>query len=590
VLAVAELQTYPDGPNVFEFQGRFLPNELALIPGLSVGLYGCGVQHFRLLQDGKGAQRLKVALVNAYQLIRNFLASRQGTSARTVDLSVVTLSCRSRIARFAATFSRAPPLTFTSSGIAIADRPHSIDSMLHCSDIANMPAKVLSHVDGGEYAKQLRYARFQRETPMRLIVRTALVFGAVFVSTCASTPRSTMLVPSRTTIPELEKLSREANTTADAITVNRETYLIQLDGAGAQALTGRNIGDNRSRDNSGNIVRIPFDELALVYYPSLRLPRPEKYPLLPIVGAAEQRLSCDELAVELGRTGAIRWYARRQGAMPFTESEAVVQHTKNAGIFAAKVALSAVIVGSLAFGGGGDVFDGEHAPPVMASVEAFRWAVTAADRRELGLLRLKRDHHCAAQDASAGADLSILEQIEQSNNELSAKRVTDQQQMDLQTRLLDLLDPPHEDSAAAAKRIAHQLFQGDGDVLAVFSDAVWYPNASETSILKAATLEQTGVVIITKSSVAFLRGSLPTDASRGTTEADLRIPYSAIVAIGVKGCSLTWFSGFCAATITQTGGRIDWFGIPNREWAGLDRPKTEAAAEMLRSAVRAFGR
>ena len=41
----------------------------------------------------------------------------------------------------------------------------------------------------------------------------------LLASACASTPKSYMLVPSRTTVPELEKLSRQSGTTVDVLTV-----------------------------------------------------------------------------------------------------------------------------------------------------------------------------------------------------------------------------------------------------------------------------------------------------------------------------------------------------------------------------------
>jgi hypothetical protein len=47
-LAIAQLQTNPDSPNVPEFQGRFLSDQLAFVPGLAAARYD-GCQHLELL-------------------------------------------------------------------------------------------------------------------------------------------------------------------------------------------------------------------------------------------------------------------------------------------------------------------------------------------------------------------------------------------------------------------------------------------------------------------------------------------------------------------------------------------------------------
>ena len=159
--------------------------------------------------------------------------------------------------------------------------------------------------------------------------------------------------------------------------------------------------------------------------------------------------------------------------------------------------------------------------------------------------------------------------------------------MDLQTQLLDEFDPPHEDREVAEKRVAEQLFPADGDVLAVFSNVAWYPNASGASVMQADTRRQSGAVVVTQRSVALLWGGLPSDAGAGLGAADVRIPYGDIASIGMKESYAFWF---WAVTITQVNGRVDWFGIPSREHPQLmDRSQTQAATEALRSAVRAFG-
>src|SRR5207244_1682980 len=181
--------------------------------------------------------------------------------------------------------------------------------------------------------------------------------------------------------------------------------------------------------------------------------------------------------------------------------------------------------------------------------------------------------------------------VEDSRRALAAATLTDQQQIDEQTRWLDKFDPPHEDKGVTAKRTAQLLFPAAENVLAVYGKVNWYPNAPDTSFIKLDTIAQSGAVIVAQSSIAFLRGGLPTDASdAGKPEGLIRIPYSDIASIGIKGSSSSWFWGFCAVTVTQTNGRVDWFGIPSREHPGLtDCPETKAAAAALQSAAHSPG-
>jgi hypothetical protein len=90
-------------------------------------------------------------------------------------------------------------------------------------------------------------------------------------------------------------------------------------------------------------------------------------------------------------------------------------------------------------GGGGWI----SAPPTPADLEAFRWAITAADRREVGLLQLKRDRLCSARSIPSGelTDLDVLSKIESTRRALDAHQLSDQDQMKQQTEFLDLLDP-----------------------------------------------------------------------------------------------------------------------------------------------------
>jgi hypothetical protein len=74
-----------------------------------------------------------------------------------------------------------------------------------------------------------------------------IALTCLLASACASTPKSYMLVPSRTTVPELEKLSRQSGTTVDVLTVNREERRFLLDAGDGAALTGHDLDVRRRR-------------------------------------------------------------------------------------------------------------------------------------------------------------------------------------------------------------------------------------------------------------------------------------------------------------------------------------------------------
>jgi hypothetical protein len=267
----------------------------------------------------------------------------------------------------------------------------------------------------------------------------------------AATPKTYMLVASRTTVPELEKLSRQPGTTVDVLTVKRESrHLVLADGNGT-ALVGRDLDAATQTEALSAEVRIPFNEVALVYHSTGRTPDKDVYPSLPSVGKEDNQLSCSELDTEIARAGAIRWYARQYDVLPFTAHESAIQHEKN---FLKYVGVTAwIIVGAPHIGGqaGADATDramgrgsaSSVASRSYASTEAYRWAITAADRRIIGLLELKQKQSCASQPAQSGgeADLEILTHVQESREALATALISDQEQMRRETQLLDRFDP-----------------------------------------------------------------------------------------------------------------------------------------------------
>ncbi|MBV8341254.1 MAG: hypothetical protein JO173_02625 [Gammaproteobacteria bacterium] len=292
------------------------------------------------------------------------------------------------------------------------------------------------------------YASEHPEVGLRLIPRIAAqMLSAVLVvgGMAGCTPQTHMLVPSYSNVAELNALAHKSNVVADGLTVGRKECVLRLDGKGGGAFSGQDVTVNYPPETSPEVFRIPFEQLALVYYVAVRAgnkgapsygPVKESYPSLAAVGAVERGLDCSALDVEVARAGAIRWYARQSGAMPFTEHEALVQHGKNA---AKDVGLTVI---ALLFAVGGGISP-LHSSGATVSVEAFRWAVRAADRRELGLLQLKRARDCPARTTPGGdnTDLEILTQVEGNRAALKAGEISDLIQITRQTQLLDRLDP-----------------------------------------------------------------------------------------------------------------------------------------------------
>jgi hypothetical protein len=201
--------------------------------------------------------------------------------------------------------------------------------------------------------------------------------------------------------------------------------------------------------------------LALVYYADPaqqwvsqrdRMPTKPSYPTLRAPDAGDGALACDGLAVELARAESLRWFARNEGAMAYTDKQRLERHAAN---FAEDVAITAaVIIMVAAAGGGGAGLGGGGAssgPPEDPSHrtlesqvggERLRWAVTAADSRILGLLRLRRDKGCAERPTlvAGRSDLQNLLAIEDLRRE-SAARPSDEAMMHEVTHLLDELGP-----------------------------------------------------------------------------------------------------------------------------------------------------
>ena len=388
---------------------------------------------------------------------------------------------------------------------------------------------------------------------MRIVIRCVFAsLAATLLGACASTPKSTMLVPSRTTVTELEKLSHQAGTSVDVLTVNRKEWDFQLDAGDGSALIGHDHGE---------VVRIPLDNLALVYYSAAEMPKWDVYPSLPEVGPAERGLSCDELDVELSRTETVRWYARTQGALPFVAHERAALNAEKA---LKGVGEAAWVVLEMYGGYGGSGGRGQGGP----NLDAYRLAVTGADRRIIGLLDLKRKGSCAAQQARQGGetDLALLSQIEESRQALAVKQITDQEYSSRKTALLDLFDPLLPEAVAA----------GVAGPMQGYERVTWYSSVDATANLKAliTQLGLRGGIKLTDEELEF-QPEPGADAPLGDA-VHLRYAEVANVVVADHG---QWRG----VVVTGRDGRKDTFCIA--KGLGIDLERTRVVGELLKSMV-----
>jgi len=408
---------------------------------------------------------------------------------------------------------------------------------------------------------------------------------------CSLTSKTAMVVPSGKAAPDLVKLSHQAGATADVLTVKREPLRLRLNESDGNALQGLDL-DELARSGRRVAVRVPFDELALVYDTTGAIPHEATYPSLPVAGADEQKFSCEEADLELQRTEAIRWYARQQGGTPFSTHEIARQHEKKAIYYAAIVLLAAAVASAECAHGLSHGCSPSMPPmgppptPRVISLQAFRGSVNAADSREIALLQIRREKSCPAQATyqEGDTDLAILERIEQAQREVVAHKLSEVEQLRQQTRWLDELDPQFDDAGARMRSLVRSLLPTDGPVAAFFGKARWYSNVAHISYIRADSQGLSGSVVITSTSIAFVDGGLADSAATGSaTGTVLRIPYSEIAVVDA-GQILP--SGAVAVSITLASGQVDRFEILAKSSFGkVNQSRGRHAGEVLRKAV-----
>jgi hypothetical protein len=287
-----------------------------------------------------------------------------------------------------------------------------------------------------------------------------LLIGAGLAA-CSSIPEPKMLVASSANKQQVQALAGKTGTVADVLTIDGEEHYFVIGPSQDGTLGGQRINPAAGRTIPDEDVSEPFETLAIVYYleqPKRKhapvpgyedrhtIPNKYAYPKLPTPGALEQGLSCDALSVDLARAEAVRWFARNEGAMGYTEQQAALRHVTNAAEYTAITALVVLVVAA-----GGYVPDFSPAPPPdpnrslksQIGEENLRWAIMHADARIVGLLKLRRDKGCAEQPTlvDGNGDLQNLAALDGLAHDSTAQHMSADARMHEQTRLLDELGP-----------------------------------------------------------------------------------------------------------------------------------------------------
>jgi hypothetical protein len=479
-----------------------------------------------------------------------------------------------------------------------------------------------------------------RESTAKLLL--VMVLGAAAAG-CASMPTPKILVPTNgVSAEQVSSLGQASGSVVDVLSTDgEETYLL-LESVTGGALTGRPI-DVISRDApEDRKITIPVNEAALVYYvkpassaatraaaakavptgePRPGFPVKNSYPELPSAGSSEAKLSCADLDAELSRTEAVRWFARNEGLMGYTPTQVLAHHAATTAIV---IGVTVLVVGAAGgggaagFGGGGFNFSGsgptvqpDPAGSLRDQVGAgqLRWAITAADVRVAGLLRIKRDKGCAGRSTLVddASDLRLLQQFDGLRE--GAQRLSGVALLHEQTRLLDMLGPrPLPEGRLADCSAFHcdnSVDQGETSVTVVelrgrvpeladehvqriFGNAVWYgETASVYGRAKKHVKHQsvTGNIVIFDKSLVFVSDAPGESGSATGTPAPVRIPLADIASVDEGKFGLNrWI------VVHTRDGHAQFFALSGSIGSPVvDRPKTLAAVQLLQSDLQLLG-
>ncbi len=419
---------------------------------------------------------------------------------------------------------------------------------------------------------------------------------------CAAVPASHTLVPSSSTDKALQALSLKNGAVADTLTVSGEEHFFLISSSTDQTLSGRAVNPVTGELLPDQIVRDPFDSLALVYYadpakrkvdPRSRVPLKPSYPALAGAGAREQAMPCDTLTVQLDRAEAVRWFARNEGAMAYTSTQQAQRHSLNAAKYAGKALLVVVLMMGCSSGGcdlpifnNSSTVDPTQSLAVQIGEQTLRWAVSAADSRIIGLLKLRRDKQCAALPTLVGgqSDLQILAALNALGHDAGGG-TSEEATLQKQTQLLDELGP--RSLLGASNRKCGVLDCGIMRATAgssqnqpfsiTYEHVTWYAGTSNITSIKTMSQGKEGTVVVTDHSIAFHE----TTSRKSPPAGEIDVPYSGISSVEYKGTNGldVW-----RAVITRTDGNADAVSF-----LGAGGPwRTEEFAELVSSRMYAL--
>lgn len=450
-----------------------------------------------------------------------------------------------------------------------------------------------------------------------------LLVAAVAVG-CSSMPTPRTLAPKGdVSAKQVAALAQASGSIIDILTVGGEENFLRLRSVSGDDLSGELIDRRSAQPASGASVRVPFNQAALIYYaappangkhadtqkeaPPPAFPAKYSYPQVPAVGAEENGYGCRQLEVELSRAEALRWFARNEGLMGYTPTQALEHHAVTT---AAVAAVAFLFVASGGYGGlpsfpATPAFqnDGRRSLRDQVGYEQLRWAITAADLRIAGLLRIKRARGCPERSTLDGdSDLQMLQQFDALQDGSAATRPSGVALLHEQTRLLDTLGPRPLPQGRLADcgvyRCDNSTDQGetsetvvqlnrllpdlkDERVQHIFAHAVWFGETA--SILGRAKMEvkgkeQSGSLVIFDRSLVFA-GTSAAESKPGTGAAPpLRIPFSNLASIEVGSFALNrWI------VVHTRDGRAQYFAVRG-QWG---RSQTLTAGKLLQTELQA---
>ena len=406
-------------------------------------------------------------------------------------------------------------------------------------------------------------------------VVTALI---ALLSACATAPapQATLLVAAIGHTGDLEKLSAQTGTVTQLLTVAGHEKWLLLEHSDNAAFVGHSFdgATGFASMGTGPIEQVPFDSIALAYYATPPHPFENAvpaellaFPSLPTPGAVEQGATCADLDVELARAETVRWYARDQGAVPYTSGQITATHAKNAAKYTGEALLVFIALG----GGGGNCCGPGQATPAVLSVEDWRWAVTGAERRVVALLELKQAKHCASRavDGASGGDLGILEGIEGDRRERETGHINEAAQLSQETAWLDKLNPLPLGPRNAYGRIVDY---GEG-ASQNFGNAQWLAGVDFSAHMKASKVWE-GTLVLTDKSVILQEKSDKPSANPTL----VRISLADMMSVEIKARL-----GATFVVVTQVNGHVDTFWLIHRIMG--DPKGTEELGVLLKSKI-----